>query len=163
MSCCLFEEKREVEERRYGARLLSHAFGEGPLTIEMLLLGANHFLCRGLAHGFGQSLSSKAVTSSQQPVIDRLPSHVPCVILRSHCCSCCSSWLLFTEHVTGTTRPRIVLAVLSVSAKVPGVPRWKEDSLFNQFLLARFFYQFLQRHSRRHESRIDRTEILART
>lgn len=45
------------------------------LTIQMLLLRPNAFLRCGLAHRFGQSLACKAVTSSQQPVVDCLPCH----------------------------------------------------------------------------------------
>jgi len=45
------------------------------LTIQMLLLRPNAFLRCGLAHRLCQSLASKAVTGSQQPVVDCLPSH----------------------------------------------------------------------------------------
>lgn len=42
----------------------------------MLLLGSDHFLRGGLAHGLGEALPRQAVSGRQQSVVYGLSSHV---------------------------------------------------------------------------------------
>lgn len=51
--------------------------GSAGLTVEVLLLGADHLLGGGLADALGEALAGQAVPSRQQPVVYRLPRHVP--------------------------------------------------------------------------------------